>query len=377
MAKKTTKGEIINRIIRLSCKLNKVPTRREFQKEGGFNQRAMVREFKTYNNLLSEAGLIPNNIKNYYTDEELLMALLTFKKEYGRNPTYQDFQKNKEYPNPCNYQRRFGKFNNALKLVGFSLRQRYYTTEQLLDLLKKRASEIGCSPKKEEMYYSKIGYPNFSVYQDRFGSWTNALTAAGLELNTKPLYLSDKEMLEGLSKFAEKLGRTPTTLDIDLNPELPHSTTYNERFGSYFEVLSRLNLKPNLGCFSQIWYDWQEHCENMAIALYRTIIRQDKIDGGYPDIFVPHYHKIIDAKTCGYDYFQYQIDRYTKENKLVEFWCIHKGIENKSNPNVTYYYAEELAGLMKQIGRQDLANKCYLFKNNAYSEEQQELVVQE
>ena len=55
-------------------------------------------------------------------------------------------------------------------------------------------------------------------------------------------------------------------------------------------------------------------------------------------------------------------------NKL-EFWCVFKGIENKSK-KIRYVYAEELAERMKNLGREDLAAKCYQFIKNVYSDDQ-------
>lgn len=51
-----------------------------------------------------------------YTDKELLDFLIQFYKEYGRVPTVKDFN-NLKYPNFATYQRRFGSWSNALKLV--------------------------------------------------------------------------------------------------------------------------------------------------------------------------------------------------------------------------------------------------------------------
>ena len=38
--------------------------------------------------------------------------------------------------------------------------------------------------------------------------------------------------------------------------------------------------------------------------------------------------------------------------------------------NVGYIYAEELADMMSELGREDLASKCHQFINNVFSEDQ-------
>lgn len=62
-----------------------------------------------------------NKRRRYYTDEQLLNYLIQFYKKYGRPPTMEDFKNNSEYPNPITYQKRFGSWTNALKMVGLDV----------------------------------------------------------------------------------------------------------------------------------------------------------------------------------------------------------------------------------------------------------------
>lgn len=56
-----------------------------------------------------------------YTDKELLNYLIQFDEKYGRIPAMSDFNNNPRYPNFCTYSRRFGSWSNALKLAGMDL----------------------------------------------------------------------------------------------------------------------------------------------------------------------------------------------------------------------------------------------------------------
>lgn len=56
-----------------------------------------------------------------YTDKELLDYIRRFVKEYRRIPTARDFDNNYEYPNSSTYQKRFGSWKNALRLVGLDV----------------------------------------------------------------------------------------------------------------------------------------------------------------------------------------------------------------------------------------------------------------
>lgn len=60
-----------------------------------------------------------NNIK--YSNEELLNSLKFFYQENGRVPVQRDFVNNSEYPSYVTYAKRFGSWNNALRLVGLDI----------------------------------------------------------------------------------------------------------------------------------------------------------------------------------------------------------------------------------------------------------------
>lgn len=60
-------------------------------------------------------------VYNDYTREQLLDFLLQFYNIYGRPPTQIDFSNNPIYPNFSTYQKRFGSWANALKLVGLDV----------------------------------------------------------------------------------------------------------------------------------------------------------------------------------------------------------------------------------------------------------------
>lgn len=112
----------------------------------------------------------------------------------------------------------------------------------------------------------------------------------------------------------------------------------------------------------------------MAKIIFEDVeIKNKDIVEGIPDMYIKGNKLFIDAKTCGYKDFQAQIKKYCKNGRKLEFWCVFKGIENKSG-KVRYVYAEELAERMKNLRREDLAAKCYQFLMNVFDEEQKVLV---
>ena len=57
-----------------------------------------------------------------------------------------------------------------------------YTKKFLISELQRFIEKNGKNPKQINMQI-KFGYPSYATYRDQFGSWNDALTAAGLEVN--------------------------------------------------------------------------------------------------------------------------------------------------------------------------------------------------
>lgn len=128
------------------------------------------------------------NIKNVFTDNELLNYLKDFYEKNGRVPVASDFKNNPEYPNVDTYRKRFGSWSKALILVGMDIykkvrRNKIYTDDELLNYLKDFYEENGRIPVKND-FENNPGYPGFSTYQKRFGSWNKALKLVGLDVDT-------------------------------------------------------------------------------------------------------------------------------------------------------------------------------------------------
>jgi hypothetical protein len=133
-----------------------------------------------------------------YTDEELLNELIRFEKEYGRSPTEADFRNNPEYPSYVTFQRRFGSWDNALKMAGLDTNpyrhhqvelniperepQKNYTDEELLNELIRFEKEYG-RPPTEADFRKNPEYPSYITCKRRFGSWIDALKLAGLDID--------------------------------------------------------------------------------------------------------------------------------------------------------------------------------------------------
>ena len=133
-----------------------------------------------------------------YTDEDLLNELRRFEKEHRRSPTEADFGNNPGYPSYVTFQRRFGSWDNALKMAGLDINsyrhhevklniperepQKNYTDEELLNELIRFEKEYGRSPTEAD-FRNNPEYPSYVTFQRMFGSWIGALKLAGLDID--------------------------------------------------------------------------------------------------------------------------------------------------------------------------------------------------
>lgn len=118
-------------------------------------------------------------IENVYTDEQLLQYLKDFYIENNRVPTTDDFRKRK--PNASTFFLRFGSWKNALKAAGLQ-KDKYkitgYTDKELIDFLVDYYNKFNKVPRTRD--FDNNDYPDSETYRLRFGSWKNALIKAGL-----------------------------------------------------------------------------------------------------------------------------------------------------------------------------------------------------
>ena len=84
--------------------------------------------------------------------------------------------------------------------------------------------------------------PSVSTYERYWGSWENAVGAAGLKNRKSGQVYTDKELLEFLREIADR--RTPPSkLDVK-ESHGPSPSTYKNRFGSWNEAVEEAGLNP-------------------------------------------------------------------------------------------------------------------------------------
>jgi len=112
------------------------------------------------------------------------------------------------------------------------------TEEDLINILKLKAKELGRSPHNTEMIF-----PKAIIFIDKFGSWENALSNAGLELlKEKPLSNNEIDALNVIKEKYIELNRVPFCYDVD---ELTLGRVLRF-FGSWNNALIKAGFTPNV-----------------------------------------------------------------------------------------------------------------------------------
>lgn len=107
------------------------------------------------------------------------------------------------------------------------------TNEQLLDLLRQKAKEIGKSPTIHDLG-NKNNLPSEIVFYKRFNtqSWNKTLAIAGLELNHFQGY-TEEEALNKLRNYYKTYNKILTRKEFKKYNLSPSHCFYNKHFGSY------------------------------------------------------------------------------------------------------------------------------------------------
>jgi len=228
--------------------LGHAPTTREMETDGPYSATTYQRRFGSWNAAVEAAGLEPESHDldppGKLSEETLVANMQAFADELGHAPTAREM--NTEGPHSkATYQKRFGSWSAALEAAELpaAVEDREWdqdegpntrlTRAELRTAIESLAEELGRPPMAKEMQAD--GPYSEEIYRRRFGSWSEALAAAGIASDHNSTKLSESVLLRHLRAFADELGKRPTAREM--NTDGPYATsTYQNRFGSWSEA---------------------------------------------------------------------------------------------------------------------------------------------
>ncbi|MFN3439745.1 MAG: homing endonuclease associated repeat-containing protein [Acidovorax sp.] len=84
--------------------------------------------------------------------------------------------------------------------------------------------------------YEKLGKYSYTTFSRRFGSWNEALKLAGLSTSNE-INLSDEALFENILVLWQYFGRQPRRSELAHPPSVISQSPYNRRFGSWLAAL--------------------------------------------------------------------------------------------------------------------------------------------
>lgn len=234
------KQVMLAEIQQLADELGRTPNLQHMNDIGKFSTKTYQRKFGSWNAALEESGLEINKERNI-TDQELLDELRRLSEEIGETPTSRDMEELGKYGS-SSYVKSFGTWNNAVRQAGIKIgRQHDIPEADLIDEIQRLADELGHPPTANHM--RDRGCFGVSTISDEFGTWNDALIAAGFEPNK--VKNVDKGKLTGeIRRLDEEYGRPPTAKDMERDGAYSVGT-FTRAFESWNGALSAAGFDPH------------------------------------------------------------------------------------------------------------------------------------
>lgn len=181
-----------------------------------------------------------------YSDSEMLEWIQKLAHK-GVPPTTQEIDEHPEAPSYTLYNDRFGSLQQAIEKAGFQARscgmdKYHYILESeegrdiVLQRMRELADDDGTAPTVDEWNECE-DMPPHSVLVDYYGSYNDAIEAAGLEPNLIQRSWSKDEIIEFACEYADSHDELPREIDFKDIDGGPTSSTVSIIFDSYTEAV--------------------------------------------------------------------------------------------------------------------------------------------
>lgn len=194
-----TDEELLEEIERLVKKFGRPPTTREMREYGKYTASVYFGRFGSWNDAIRAAGYTPvasapDASGQRIPASELLAEIDRLADQVGGRPTAEQMNEHGQYSvHP--YVNRFGSWNSAIERAGFTpftgTTEDLFSREELITELQRLGDVVDRPPTVRQM--TELGRYSSSPYKRRFGSWVEALRAAGFEPTTHQLRRYDPD----------------------------------------------------------------------------------------------------------------------------------------------------------------------------------------
>ncbi len=192
-----TKEHLIRELKRFHQEFDKIPRSYDFEPapEGYPSRKNFDKQFDSFSNAMIEAGFDYNDIKcatrvknlpngiRQFTKSDVERCIKEFIDFNEYVPSLKEIIEIDGYPIRQDFRRLYGSFNKAIKEMGYKPQwTNHHTDEELEDYFMEFVEKHNRPPAFIE-FNNNDYYPSFWCYQNRFGSWNNAVRHYGFEPN--------------------------------------------------------------------------------------------------------------------------------------------------------------------------------------------------
>lgn len=231
--------DLIDELQRLGDNLGYPPTQSDMNEYGAYSTSTYERAFNSWMDALDKAGFDQSDLRSRkrISEKTLLNELKRLNNELGHPPTTDEMKNCGQFSVPT-YRNRFGSWADALKEAGLnpqtSQSSQSLSQKDLINDLQQLADELGHPPTLQEQ--KNQGSHSHSVYYDHFGSWRNALQAAGFEDQKPQEAATQDELIRELQQLAKEHNQRPTTTLMNEEGKF-WASTYRNHFSSWNAAL--------------------------------------------------------------------------------------------------------------------------------------------
>src|SRR3954452_19889318 len=210
------------------------------QKQYKPSETTIRKKFGSWNNALEEAGIpINRKVKSWYTKEDIIKHLQSISKNDAITIA-REYQKKYTSPSIETVISLFGSWNNALKAAGLKENRVLMDKEDIIKSIQKFAQTFPLDVSVER-YRKEEWQPSIDTIYRKFGSWIQALKVA--RISSKYRTYDEEEIMEKLCQYAEKIAPSPLTVTrYKSSPNLPHTKTIIRQFGSWEKALEKARV---------------------------------------------------------------------------------------------------------------------------------------
>lgn len=230
--------ELLDDLKKFANECDGSPTILQYREREGPDPDTIVDHFGSWNEAKERAGLKQNSrheSKSYDNKQELLDDLKNVAEVLDESPSMNQYRNHGEY-SPTSFQNEFGSWNNAKEQAGLDIYppDKLVPAEELIRDLQRTADRLGTSPSKTQ--YDEWGVYSHTICQNRFGSWNDALMTANIEVNVE-IDIPEERIIEDIQNVASIVDETPTTDDYRNHGEHSLGPVFRH-FGSWIDALT-------------------------------------------------------------------------------------------------------------------------------------------